>query len=90
MPACSSTRTRFHGGRPANNQIVAAAKHMDLAIEQTGLYCVRLGNRSSVIEVEVCRIRRFNKVHGLRFKRMTGSSESYKNLCELLLSVVRL
>ena len=71
-------------------QILTAAKHLDLAIEQTGPYCVRLGTSASAVEVEVCRIRRFTKVHGLRFKRMAGGSESYKSLCELLLSVVRL
>lgn len=71
-------------------QILLAAKQVDLAIEQTGPFCVRLGSSASAVEVEVCRIRRFTKVHGLRFNRLAGSSADYKILCDQLLSIVRL
>jgi len=73
-----------------DGQVVQAAKQLDLAIEQLGPFVVRIGGPSSVIEVEVCRLLRFSKVHGIRFRRMTGTSEAYKSLCERLLSILRL
>jgi MAP/microtubule affinity-regulating kinase len=39
-------------------------------------------------EIEVCTLPRLNNVHGLRFKRISGSSGDYKEVCENLLANV--
>jgi MAP/microtubule affinity-regulating kinase len=41
-------------------------------------------------EIEVCKLPRLNNLHGVRFKRLSGSSESYKEICEIILSSVKL
>ncbi|KAI8909095.1 KA1 domain/Ssp2 C-terminal domain-containing protein, partial [Gorgonomyces haynaldii] len=33
-------------------------------------------------EVEVCKLPRLNNLHGLRFKRLSGQSQDYKEVCE--------
>jgi hypothetical protein len=70
-------------------QLMGAAKELDLAIEPTGPYTVRLGSADSAVEAEVCRLRLFAKVHGVRFRRLAGSSEAYKTLCAQLLGAAR-
>lgn len=42
------------------------------------------------IEVEVCKLPRLNNLHGLRFKRVSGSSADYKEICEQLLTSINL
>ena len=78
-----------HGER-LTPQVLEAAKELDLAIEPTGAYTVRVSNSAVAAEVEVCRLRRFSKVHGLRFKRLVGTSEDYKSLCKELLSKIHM
>jgi MAP/microtubule affinity-regulating kinase len=41
-------------------------------------------------EVEVCKLPRLKNLHGLRFKRVSGTSEEYKEICEKLLSSISL
>ncbi|RKP19127.1 kinase-like protein [Rozella allomycis CSF55] len=41
-------------------------------------------------EIEVCKLPRLKNLHGLRFKRISGTSEEYKELCEKLLSKIAL
>jgi len=41
-------------------------------------------------EIEVCKLPRLNNLHGLRFKRVAGSSTDYKEVCELILGAVDL
>ena len=41
-------------------------------------------------EIEVCRLPRLNNIHGLRFKRIEGSSASYKSACEKILEKISL
>lgn len=43
-----------------------------------------------VVEVEVCKLPRLKNLHGLRFKRVSGSSAFYKILCEKLLATTQL
>ncbi|KAI9209930.1 KA1 domain/Ssp2 C-terminal domain-containing protein, partial [Polychytrium aggregatum] len=33
-------------------------------------------------EIEVCKLPRLKNLHGLRFKRVGGSSSDYKDICE--------
>ncbi|KXS17055.1 kinase associated domain 1-containing protein [Gonapodya prolifera JEL478] len=41
-------------------------------------------------EVEVCKLPRLKNLHGLRFKRIGGDSNEYKEICEKILSEVKL
>lgn len=42
------------------------------------------------LEIEICKLPRLNNLHGLRFKRIAGSSSDYKELCEKLLQTIHL
>ncbi|KAJ1552172.1 Serine/threonine-protein kinase par-1 [Cladochytrium tenue] len=39
-------------------------------------------------EIEVCKLPRLKNLHGLRFKRVAGSTSDYKDVCERILSSV--
>jgi len=41
-------------------------------------------------EVEICKLPRLNNMHGLKFKRLSGTTSDYKEICEKLLSTVEL
>ena len=41
-------------------------------------------------EIEVCKLPRLKNLHGLRFKRVGGSSSDYKDICEKILAAVAL
>lgn len=41
-------------------------------------------------EVEICKLPRLNNMHGLKFKRLSGTTSDYKDICEKLLSTVEL
>ncbi|KAJ3314019.1 Map microtubule affinity-regulating kinase [Gonapodya sp. JEL0774] len=41
-------------------------------------------------EVEVCKLPRLKNLHGLRFKRIGGDSNEYKEICEKILAEVKL
>jgi len=42
------------------------------------------------MEVEVCLLPRLRNLHGVRFKRLSGSSAEYKELCEKILTSLTL
>ena len=65
-------------------QVTLASRTLNLATETSGPYTLRVGDASSVAEVEVCRLPRLTKMYGLRFKRLVGTSEGYKALCQQL------
>jgi MAP/microtubule affinity-regulating kinase len=48
------------------------------------------GKESLKVEVEVCKLPRLNNLHGLRFKRVSGSSADYKEVCEQILASIHL
>ncbi|TPX33575.1 hypothetical protein SmJEL517_g03569 [Synchytrium microbalum] len=41
-------------------------------------------------EVEICKLPRLKNLHGLRFRRISGSSSDYKDICEKILASVQL
>jgi len=41
-------------------------------------------------EVEICKLPRLNNMHGLKFKRLSGTTSDYKEICEKLLNTVQL
>lgn len=48
------------------------------------------GKESLKFEIEICKLPRLRNLHGLRFKRVSGSSSDYKDICEMLLAAVAL
>lgn len=48
------------------------------------------GGENLKFEVEICKLPRLKNLHGLRFKRLTGSSSEYKEVCEKILDSVQL
>ncbi|KAJ3021939.1 Map microtubule affinity-regulating kinase [Thoreauomyces humboldtii] len=42
------------------------------------------------IEIEICKLPRLKNLHGLRFKRLSGASNDYKDICEKILGTVAL
>lgn len=41
-------------------------------------------------EIEVCKLPRLKNLHGLRFKRLAGSSGEYKDICEKILASTKM
>jgi len=41
-------------------------------------------------EVEICKLPRLNNMHGLKFKRLSGTTADYKEICEKLLNTVEI
>ena len=41
-------------------------------------------------EVEVCKLPRLKNLHGLRFKRITGTATEYKDFCKQIIDLVKL
>ncbi|KAJ3201445.1 Map microtubule affinity-regulating kinase [Clydaea vesicula] len=41
-------------------------------------------------DIEICKLPRLKNLHGLRFKRLSGASAEYKDICEKILSTVEL
>jgi MAP/microtubule affinity-regulating kinase len=48
------------------------------------------GGENLKFEVEICKLPRLKNLHGLRFKRLGGSSSDYKDVCEKVLDSVQL
>ena len=42
------------------------------------------------VEIEVCKLPRLNNLHGLKFKRLSGPSADYKDICGKLLATVQI
>jgi len=75
--------------------ITACKKHLVIHKVVTK-YCIECNLPGSVtgeickFEVEICKLPRLKNLHGLRFKRLSGSSSEYKDICEKILCTVNL
>ncbi|KAJ3231058.1 Map microtubule affinity-regulating kinase [Chytriomyces hyalinus] len=60
------------------------------AVTRYLLECISSGpGRESVkFEIEVCKLPRLKSLFGLRFKRLSGASSDYKDVCEKILATV--
>ncbi|ORX49732.1 Pkinase-domain-containing protein [Piromyces finnis] len=45
---------------------------------------------SAIFEVEVCKLPRLDDMYGLKFKRLSGPTNEYKEICEKLIKLIKL
>jgi MAP/microtubule affinity-regulating kinase len=48
------------------------------------------GAENLKLEVEICKLPRLKNLHGLKFKRLSGSSSDYRDVCEKILATIQL
>ncbi|KAI9316126.1 KA1 domain/Ssp2 C-terminal domain-containing protein, partial [Obelidium mucronatum] len=75
-------------------EVVAACGKLNIThtvVTRYLLECTFTGKPEPVkFEMEVCKLPRLKSLFGLRFKRLSGSSTDYKEVCEKLLASVNL
>ncbi|KND04485.1 CAMK/CAMKL/MARK protein kinase [Spizellomyces punctatus DAOM BR117] len=68
----------------------ACTKH-DIKYRLTSRFLVECScNDGMKFEIEICKLPRLKNLHGLRFKRVSGPSNEYKDICEKILAAVAL
>jgi len=73
--------------------VLHACKELNIAHKLVGRYLIECNipdKEDLKFEVEICKLPRLNNMHGLKFKRLSGTTSDYKEICEKLLSTVEL
>lgn len=79
-------------------ELVKVANKLNLTTKLVTRYLLECTSNASAasgkevlkVEVEVCKLPRLNNLHGLRFKRVSGNSTDYKEICEQILASIQL
>ena len=75
-------------------EVLATCKKHQIAHKLVNKYVIECSHASGPepvkFEIEICKLPRLKNLHGLRFKRVSGPSSDYKDVCELILSNVAL
>jgi len=73
--------------------VLHACKDLNIAHKLVARYLIECNipdKEDLKFEVEICKLPRLNNMHGLKFKRLSGTTSDYKEICEKLLSTVEL
>jgi len=73
--------------------VLHACKELNIAHKLVARYLIECNipdKEDLKFEVEICKLPRLNNMHGLKFKRLSGTTSDYKDICEKLLSTVEL
>jgi len=75
--------------------VIAACKQLEIRAGQLSRYVVECNWKEGTkdackVEVEICELPRLKNLHGLKFKRTSGPSNEYKDLCSKLLGALQL
>jgi len=78
------------------NEVVSACKKHLVIHKIVTKFCIECNlagvatGENCKFEIEICKLPRLKNLHGLRFKRLSGSSSEYKDICEKILNSVQL
>jgi len=75
--------------------VLAACKQLDIRAAQLSRYVIECNWKETTrdatkVEVEICELPRLKNLHGLKFKRTSGPSNEYKEVCSKLLGTLQL
>ncbi|ORX57249.1 Pkinase-domain-containing protein [Piromyces finnis] len=73
--------------------VLHACKELNISHKLVARYLIECNipdKEDLKFEVEICKLPRLNNMHGLKFKRLSGTTSDYKEICEKLLSTVEL
>ncbi|ORX75494.1 Pkinase-domain-containing protein [Anaeromyces robustus] len=79
--------------------VIMACKALNIGHKMIGRYLVECSvdefegvvlEEKATFEVEVCKLPRLDNMYGLKFKRLSGPTNEYKEICEKLIKYIKL